>query len=146
MPRLTISAVLLFVALSYPAYAQSTVDHEGHHPGQDQVPIPAQTTSPANQSGERQDLMRGGNMMGMMVGRGAKDRGRAGGNMMGPPIMFRMIFALMDADGDGVISLPEFQLAHERIFKAMDSNKDGKLTQNEMLAFMHGTKGEIPQQ
>jgi hypothetical protein len=32
-----------------------------------------------------------------------------------------MMFALMDADGDGTISLQEFQAAHERIFKAMDS-------------------------
>ena len=53
------------------------------------------------------------------------------------PIM--MIFALMDTDGDGAISLQEFQNAHERIFKAMDSNKDGRLTLEEMETFMHGT-------
>jgi hypothetical protein len=53
-------------------------------------------------------------------------RGMMGG-MMGPPIMFRMMFALMDADGDGAISLQEFQAAHERLFNAMDSNKDGSL-------------------
>jgi Ca2+-binding EF-hand superfamily protein len=63
-----------------------------------------------------------------------------GGGMMGPPFMMRMIFALMDADGDGTISLQEFQAAHERIFKAMDTNKDGKLTPEEMHAFMHGTR------
>ena len=51
-----------------------------------------------------------------------------------------MMFALMDADGDGTISLQEFQAAHERIFKAMDSNKDGKLTLEEMQAFIHGTR------
>jgi Ca2+-binding EF-hand superfamily protein len=45
----------------------------------------------------------------------------------------------MDADGDGTISLDEFKAAHERIFKAMDANKDGKLTPEEMLAFMRGT-------
>ena len=55
----------------------------------------------------------------------------------GSPMMFRMMFALMD-DGDGQISLQEFQAAHERIFKAMDSNKDGQLTLEEMQAFMHG--------
>ena len=66
--------------------------------------------------------------------------GMMGGGMMGPPFMMRMIFALMDADGDGTLSLQEFQAAHERIFKAMDTNKDGKLTPEEMHAFMHGTR------
>jgi hypothetical protein len=46
--------------------------------------------------------------------------------MMGPAIM-RMILALMDTDGDGTVSLSEFQIAHERIFKALDANKDGSL-------------------
>ena len=78
------------------------------------------------------------------MGRGMVGRGMMGGGMMGgamgPPMMFRMMFALMDADSDGTISLQEFQAAHERIFKAMDSNKDGKLTLEEMQAFMHGTR------
>ena len=77
----------------------------------------------------------GGGMMRNMMG-----RGMMGGGMMGPPFMMRMMFALMDADGDGTISLQEFQAAHERIFKAMDSNKDGKLTLEEMQAFIHGTR------
>ncbi|WP_346731062.1 EF-hand domain-containing protein [Bradyrhizobium sp. 35] len=75
-----------------------------------------------------------------------KARAMMGSDAMGPPIMFRMMFALMDADGDGTISLSEFQVAHERIFKAMDTNKDGKLTMEEMLLFMHGTKSSVPQQ
>lgn len=79
--------------------------------------------------------MMGGGMMGHMMG-----RGMMGGGVMGPSFMMRMMFALMDADGDGTISLQEFQAAHERIFKAMDSNKDGKLTLEEMQAFIHGTK------
>jgi Ca2+-binding EF-hand superfamily protein len=62
-----------------------------------------------------------------------------------PPIMLRIIFALMDSDGDGTVSLQEFQAAHERIFKAMDSNKDGVLTPEEMLNFMHGATGAVPQ-
>ena len=55
-------------------------------------------------------------------------------------MMLRIMFALMDSDGDGTIELPEFLAAHERIFKAMDSNKDGRLTLDEMQAFMHGTR------
>jgi hypothetical protein len=137
MPRLTLTAALLLAALSCPAQAQSPADHEGHHPEQGQA-------APAG-PGERQGMMRSGNMMGMMMGRGAKDRGMVGGGAMVSPVMFRLIFALMDADGDGTISLAEFQSAYERIFRAMDSNKDGKLTREEMIAFMHGTKGEMPQ-
>jgi hypothetical protein len=33
----------------------------------------------------------------------------------------RLVFALMDSDGDGTVSLQEFQAAHEKIFKAMDT-------------------------
>lgn len=63
-------------------------------------------------------------------------RGMMSGHV-GSPMMFRMMFALMD-DGDGQISLQEFQPAHERIFKAMDSNKDGQVTLEEMQDFIHG--------
>jgi hypothetical protein len=119
----TIAAGLLFAILSYPAFAQSPADHEAHHPGQDQVQAPAQTTSPSASSGDRQGMMRGGGMMGMMgqgmMGQGMKERGIMGAGAMGTPVMFRIIFALMDADGDGTISLPEFQAAHERLFKAI---------------------------
>jgi predicted lipid-binding transport protein (Tim44 family) len=78
--------------------------------------------------------MRGG-MMGHMMGHSMMGEGA-----MEPPFMMRMMFALMDADGDGTISLLEFQAAHERIFKAMDRNRDGKLTLEEMQAFIHGTR------
>ena len=90
-------------------------------------------------------------MQGGMMGRGTMGGGMMGGHgMMGggamaPPVMLRIIFALVDADSDGTISLQEFQAAHERIFKAMDSNKDGKLTLEEMQAFMHGTMRSAPQ-
>ena len=72
--------------------------------------------------------------------------GMMGGGAMGPPIMLRIMFALMDSDGDGTISWQEFQTAHERIFKAMDSNKDGQLTLEEMEAFMHGATRSAPPQ
>jgi hypothetical protein len=69
---------------------------------------------------------------------------RRGGGTMGPRgmhsgMMMRMLFAMMDSDGDGTVSLQEFQAAHERIFKAMDANKDGRLTLEEIQAFMQGT-------
>ena len=80
-----------------------------------------------------------GTMRSGMMGHGMMRRGMMGGGMMGQPVMMRMIFSLMDSDGDGTISLPEFQAAHERIFKGMDSNKDGRLTLEEIQAFMQGT-------
>lgn len=79
-------------------------------------------------------MMESGMMGGRMMGANMMD-----GRAMGPPMMLRMMFALIDTDSDGTIDLREFQAAHERIFKAMDTNKDGRLTLEEMQAFMRGT-------
>jgi Ca2+-binding EF-hand superfamily protein len=62
----------------------------------------------------------------------------AHGGMMSPLAM-RIMFILIDTDGDGTVSLQEFQAAHERIFKAMDTDKDGTVSLEEFLAFMHGS-------
>jgi hypothetical protein len=50
----------------------------------------------------------------------------------------RIIFSLMDADGDGTVSLQEWQAAQERVFKAMDTDHDGTVTLGEMQAFFQG--------
>lgn len=102
-------------------------------PGQQQM-----QSDPMGQEGPRtmgQAGMGRGMMGGPMAGHGMMH-----GSPMGTPFTMRMMFALMDADGDGTISLQEFQAAHERIFKAMDNNRDGKLTPEEMKAFIHGSK------
>ena len=49
----------------------------------------------------------------------------------------------MDADGDGTVSLQEWQAAQERIFKAMDTDHDGTVTFEEMQAFMRGQGGQM---
>ena len=69
--------------------------------------------------------------------------GMMGGHMMGHggmmgPLAMRIMFILMDTDGDGTVSLQEFQAAHERLFKAMDTDKDGTVSLEEFQAFMHG--------
>ena len=76
-------------------------------------------------------------MMGQcgMMGHG---RMMHGDGTMGRGVAMRVIFALMDSDGDGTVSLQEFQAAHEKIFKAMDTDKDGTLTLEEIQTFMRG--------
>jgi hypothetical protein len=83
-----------------------------------------------------------GDMRFGMMGRG----GMMGAGAMQAGMMMRMLFAMMDGDGDGTVSLQEFQAAHERIFRAMDANKDGKLTLEEIMAFMQGTRTPAPRQ
>ena len=66
---------------------------------------------------------------------------RRGG--MGPAMMhgagMRMMFAVVDADGDGALPLTEIQDFHGRIFKAVDANGDGKVEMTELEAFFHVT-------
>src|SRR5215469_663736 len=112
---LTISAVIL----AYGAVGALAQDR--------MVLQPVQQQEQAQSKGQEGSGMMGHGMMG-------------GGMIRPPPVMLRMMFALIDTDSDGTISLEEFQAAHERIFKAMDTNKDGKLTLEEMHAFMHGTR------
>jgi hypothetical protein len=123
---LTISAVIL----AYGADGALAQDRMMPQPVQQQA-----QSQPTGQEGSGM-MGHGGTMAGGMMG-----HGMMGGGAMGPPpVMLRIMFALIDTDSDGTISLQEFQAAHERIFKAMDTNKDGKLTLEEMQAFMHGTR------
>jgi EF hand len=64
--------------------------------------------------------------------------GALGALPMGRSIMMQFMMILMDTDGDGAISLQEFQAGQERIFKAMDADKDGRLTLDEIRNFHLG--------
>ena len=130
---LTTSALIL----AYGAFSATAQDRMTPQPDQQYTQHHPTGQAGAGTSGQQGGMM-GPGTMGMM-GRGMMGGGMMG-SAMGHSIMMRMIFSLMDSDGDGTISLQEFQAAHERIFKGMDSNKDGQLTQEEMQAFMHGTR------
>lgn len=79
--------------------------------------------NPAHHTGDQPQAMQGSMMSeGMMSG------DMMGGGMMHPDMMIIML----DTDGDGSLSLEEFQSMHERMFNYMDANKDGKLEASEL--------------
>ena len=76
-----------------------------------------------------------GQGMGMMMGKG----------MMGQKQSMHLMMVLMDADGDGALSLEEVQAAHAKIFKAVDDDKDGKVTLEEIQTFFGGGSSASPE-
>lgn len=64
---------------------------------------------------------------------------------MGPRMMhgarMQMMFAILDADGDGALSQREVQDVVGRIFNAADANGDGNVDMDEIQSFMHGSGG-----
>jgi hypothetical protein len=58
------------------------------------------------------------------------------GMMAHHEMMMRVVMILIDADGDGAVSSEELQGLVARIFNAVDLNKDGKLTPDEMQALL----------
>ena len=50
--------------------------------------------------------------------------------------MMKIMFAIADTDGDGALSFEEVMTIHKRIFDKVDANKDGKVTLEEVQAFM----------
>jgi hypothetical protein len=121
----TTAAILICGAIAASAQAPGA-----QAPGTQQSPTTQ--PSPSGPGG----MVGPGMMGGRMMGQGYRECYRGGGTV--GPTMMRIIFSLMDADGDGTISLQEFQAAHERIFKAMDADHDGTVTFEEMQAFFRG--------
>ena len=81
-----------------------------------------------------------------MARRGGMDRGqmmmrRAGRQGAMHAAAMRILFAVVDTDGDGALSLPEIQEFHARIFVAVDENGDGRVDMEEIAAFFHGFAG-----
>jgi EF hand len=50
--------------------------------------------------------------------------------------MMKVMFAIADADGDGALSFEEVTVIHKRIFDSVDANHDGKVTAEEIQAFL----------
>ena len=75
-----------------------------------------------------------------MMDRSAAPRGIAEGMPMGKMRghMMKIMFAIADTNGDGALSFDEVTAIHKRIFDLIDANKDGKVTPEEIQAFMQG--------
>ncbi|MEI9400774.1 EF-hand domain-containing protein [Mesorhizobium argentiipisi] len=79
-----------------------------------------------------------------------RDGGPAGEHRMaghhGPRMMrgagMRLMFALLDTNGDGSLSENEVQDAVGRIFSSIDQNGDGKIDMDEIQSFLHGSGRE----
>jgi hypothetical protein len=134
--------------LGYGAIAASAQAPGAQTPSTQQSPTPQVTPSGSMQQQDQTQLQRRAQIE-QDGGQFRYHRGMMGGGMMGhgmigqgygrgSPMAMRIIFSLMDANGDGKLSLEEFQAAHERIFKAMDADHDGTVTFEEMQAFIRG--------
>jgi EF hand len=74
----------------------------------------------------------------MMGHEGMMRHGMMGqGGMMGAFPM-RIIFALMDSDGDGTTRWKSFRPLTNAFFEAMDTDKDGTLSLEELQGFIRG--------
>ena len=107
----------------------------------DPFPAQEQEAPSAGAQEEQKAPKKTGQDIGEQVGeivRNVMGHGMMGRGMMGHGMCMRVMFVLMDTDGDGTLSLEEFQTAHAKIFKAIDANKDGKVTLEEMQMFFHG--------
>jgi len=119
--------------------ATSAVIHHRQGVGAGNPGILSRTANP----GAMGPGMMGPGMMGPgMMGPGMMGPGMMGPGMMGPgmmgPGMMTMMMVMMDVNGDGALSMEELQAVHTRMFNYADTDKDGKLTPDEMRGVMHG--------
>ena len=128
--RMTALSTILSAGINFGAAAQTTAaDAQQPHARLAQAttgqgPEPVQPGQPAQPGmmhpGMMCDMMQSG-MMGGMSPRGH---------------MLKVFFAIADTNGDGALSFEEVTAIHKRIFDKIDANKDGKVTIEELQAFM----------
>ncbi|MBB4186483.1 hypothetical protein GGE07_003142 [Sinorhizobium terangae] len=129
-------AGLVALGMTAGAGAQTT-QSDTHHPD----PSPesqAQSSSPDGAAGQSEQPGQPG-----MMGPGMMGQGMMGQDMMGRmPMMamrghmMKIMFAIADAVGDGSLSFDEVTAIHKRIFDKVDANKDGKVSTEEIQAFL----------
>ena len=91
----------------------------------------AQPSQPGMMGGKGSGMMGQGMMREMM-----QSRMSGGMPMVGPHLHMKIMFAIADTDGDGTLAFEEVMAVHKRIFDKVDSNKDGKVTMEEIQTFL----------
>jgi hypothetical protein len=145
LPRVGVFAAVVVAGVTAAATAQtSAVDP--HHPNT----TVAQATPPSSTMGQGSGAQPGQPGMGQgMMGQGSGTQSGQQGMMGGMPMGrmrgqmagmhghgMRIMFAIVDANGDGALSFDEVMIIHKRIFDQVDANKDSKVTPEERQAFM----------
>jgi hypothetical protein len=145
LPRVGVFAAVVVAGVTAAATAQtSAVDP--HHPNT----TVAQATPPSSTMGQGSGAQPGQPGMGQgMMGQGSGTQSGQQSMMGGMPMGrmrgqmagmhghgMRIMFAIVDANGDGALSFDEVMIIHKRIFDQVDANKDSKVTPEEMQAFM----------
>lgn len=105
-----------------------------------QMKDPHQATDDTSEQGQGDRVGHAGMMSGGMMGTDMMQFGMMDEMPMMPMRghMMKIMFAIADTDGDGALSFEEVTAIHKRIFNVIDANKDGKVTPEEMQAFMLG--------
>jgi hypothetical protein len=128
--RATALAAILAAGATTGAAAQTTTA-DPHHPGV--TPAQATPAAPGGMAGQGQGMQPGMMPPGMM-GRGMMGSEMPMMGMHGH--MMKIMFAIADTDSDGALSFEEVTAIHKRIFDSVDANKNGKVTAEELQAFM----------
>jgi hypothetical protein len=142
LTRVATLAAMISGGASTAATAQTNAA-DPHHPDTTVV----QATPPAepgDTAGQGQDEQSGqpGMMPPGMMGQGMMGGMMQPGMMSAMPMMrmrghmMKIIFAIADTDGDGGLSFEEITTIHKRIFDKVDADKNGKVTPEEVQAFM----------
>ena len=123
--------------------AAQTIAADPHHPDKtlaQAAPSPGPGDTAAQSKGAQPG--QSGMMPPGMMGEGMMGGMAQSGMMGGMPMMSmrghmrKVMFAIADVDGDGALSFEEVTAIHKRIFNKVDANKDGKVTPEEIQAFM----------
>jgi len=139
LTALRLTTLIVAGAMSSGAMAQ-TAGADPHHPNTAPVPVtpgqapgaqPAQPGMGGVGSGVMGQGMMGQGMMREMM----QSRMSGGMPMQGPHLHLKIMFAIVDTDGDGTLAFEEEVAVHKRIFDKVDANKDGKVTIEEIQTF-----------